>query len=64
MKCSFQDCKKTSKTPTSEGWASLVAWGPGIPDGMYCPEHAAAIEACHDEIFIEQKSIKPKEMPQ
>lgn len=44
-RCTFEGCWKTSERPFADGWADLGAWGPGVPDGMYCPQHAAALEA-------------------
>jgi hypothetical protein len=45
----------------TEGWAQLVAWGPGIPDGIYCPEHARAIEAIEADIGEDQaKASRPR----
>ena len=49
-RCSFKGCHKTAKIPRLEGWAYLANWGPGIPDGFYCGEHAAAIDAVESEI--------------
>jgi hypothetical protein len=48
-RCSFGDhnelqCRATTEQPTVDGWPYLESWGPGIPDGYYCPAHADAIE--------------------
>jgi hypothetical protein len=42
--CAFEGCRKTTEQPFADGWVDLAGWGPGVPDGRYCPEHAAAIE--------------------
>lgn len=46
-RCTFEGCHRISERPSSSGWAFLTAWGPGIEDGFYCPQHAAALEALH-----------------
>jgi hypothetical protein len=33
-----------TEQPSTEGWAYLSKYGPGIKDGSYCPAHANAIE--------------------
>jgi hypothetical protein len=59
VRCTFAGCPKTSVTPFADRWADLAGWGPGVPDGLYCREHAAAIEACHDDIIAEQERLAP-----
>jgi hypothetical protein len=54
----FEGCPKTSERPFSEGWAELVAWGPGIPDGLYCKEYTAAIEAIEADIGAEYDRLR------
>jgi hypothetical protein len=49
VRCAFEGCWKTSERPFTDGWADLAGWGPGVPDGLYCPEHAAALEAVLEE---------------
>jgi hypothetical protein len=44
MKCSFDGCYARTERPYADGWSSLTNYGPGIRDGFYCREHAAAIE--------------------
>jgi hypothetical protein len=41
-RCAFPGCGKTSERPGAEGWTGLFE--SGASDGLYCPEHAAAIE--------------------
>ena len=55
VRCAFEGCWKTSERPGADGWAALVGWGPGLHDGLYCPEHAAAIEAIEPEIRDKQE---------
>jgi hypothetical protein len=43
--CAWRDCPATTKAPAADGWTHLSDWGLGIRDGIYCPAHAAAIEA-------------------
>jgi len=43
--CTFEGCPKISQSPGKDGWTFISKWGPGITDGAYCPEHAAALEA-------------------
>ena len=48
--CKFEGCRKTVEYPQTfmfppEGWSYLYKYGPGIPDGLHCKEHADAIEA-------------------
>jgi hypothetical protein len=45
VRCAFKGCPKTSERPFADGWADLAGWGPGVPDGLYCREHTAALEA-------------------
>jgi hypothetical protein len=59
-RCAFEGCPKTSERPFADGWADLGGWGPGVPDGMYCPEHAAALEAIHWDILDEQERAGPR----
>jgi hypothetical protein len=49
-RCTFEGCRKTVEYPQNfalppKGWSYLVDWGPGIQDGLYCKEHADALEA-------------------
>jgi hypothetical protein len=62
VKCSFENCAKTTRRPSLDGWHSLVGWGPGIPDGWYCPQHAAAIDAVEADIaeIHERRSRRPQ----
>jgi hypothetical protein len=48
IRCSFEGCWRTTWQPYTDGWAGLASWGPGIPDGFYCKQHAAAIDAADD----------------
>jgi hypothetical protein len=50
-RCPFIDhnglqCRATSEQPFTDGWAAMggSGWPPGLPDGLYCPAHAEAIE--------------------
>jgi hypothetical protein len=56
-RCEFEGCNKTSEHPRLQGWSYLTDWGPGVPDGYYCPEHKEAIEAIHHEI-AERKRLE------
>ena len=47
-RCAFEGCPKTSEQPFADGWADLAGWGSGVPDGLYCREHADALEAVHE----------------
>jgi hypothetical protein len=51
--CTFQGCRNTSEQPITDGWAILADWGPGIPDGYYCPAHANAIEKVDEDGGLE-----------
>jgi hypothetical protein len=42
--CAFEDCTATTERPAADGWTYLTDW-PGVKDGLYCPAHAAALEA-------------------
>jgi hypothetical protein len=42
--CAFEGCGKTSERPGADGWTELFE--SGASDGLYCPEHAAALEQC------------------
>ena len=55
-KCSWYDCRKTSAQPYTDGWSNLSTWGPHIPDGFYCKEHADAIEAIDAEGGLEDSA--------
>jgi hypothetical protein len=57
FRCAFEGCPKTSEQPGADGWAGLARWGPGVPDGRYCPEHAAALEAIESEVRYEQERV-------
>ena len=43
--CTFAGCPNTTEKPKQDLWRWLSNWHPGIPDGYYCPDHAAKIEA-------------------
>ena len=48
--CTFKGCPKKTVEFVGlppEGWTYLAGWGPGVPDGMYCQEHADALEELH-----------------
>jgi hypothetical protein len=45
IQCAFSGCRQTTWQPYTDGWASLMGWGAGIPDGWYCKPHADAIDA-------------------
>lgn len=49
VKCAWAGCLATADRPAPAGWVWLAEWGPGIPDGFYCPDHAAAIEAVREQ---------------
>lgn len=53
-RCTFESCWKTTERPGADGWTRLSDYGPGVPDGLYCPEHADAIEAILPDITVEQ----------
>lgn len=57
-RCTFDGCRNTTESPVSDRWRWLQDWGPGIPDGYYCPDHAHAIEAIVDDIAKEQAKAK------
>ena len=44
IRCAFDGCHKKTEQPSTDGWAYLCKYGPGIKDGSYCPAHADAIE--------------------
>jgi hypothetical protein len=48
-KCTWEGCPATTERPALDGWTYLSDYGPGIKDGIYCPAHAAAIEAVRSE---------------
>ena len=60
MRCAFEGCHRTSDQPDDD-FAYLAGWGPGVPDGYYCREHADALEviACED-IAENARTAKPK----
>ena len=46
LHCRWKRCGRTTNRPiTGNGWVYCAHWGPGFPDGWYCPMHAAALEA-------------------
>jgi hypothetical protein len=45
IRCTWDGCWRSSKQPYADGWAHLMLWGPGVPDGFYCKPHADAIDA-------------------
>jgi hypothetical protein len=54
-RCSFVDpsgvqCPAFTEQPEKDKWSYLLAWGPGVPDGHYCPKHAKAIEEAESEL--------------
>lgn len=48
-RCTWQGCAATTERPALDGWTYLADRGHGIRDGIYCPAHAAAIEAVESE---------------
>jgi hypothetical protein len=47
-RCPMEPCGKSVEWPRvfgmpPKGWAWLDDWGPGVPTGMYCEEHAEAL---------------------
>lgn len=49
-RCTFEGCHRSVELPEvyrlpPPGWVHLSAWGPGVPDGLYCQPHADALEA-------------------
>jgi hypothetical protein len=61
VRCAFEGCYRTSDQPFSDGWSYLSGWGPGVPDGDYCPGHVAAIEAIKPDIRAEnERATTPK----
>jgi hypothetical protein len=42
--CVWKSCRVTTERPGKEGWSWLADWPPPISDGLYCPDHARAIE--------------------
>jgi hypothetical protein len=48
-KCRFEGCTATTERPGIDKWAWLSGYPVGVPDGFYCPRHAAAIE----ELLVE-----------
>ena len=43
--CTFAGCWRTSEQPSLDGWTGFDDLAPGVPDGWYCREHVAALEA-------------------
>jgi len=60
-RCRFEGCGKTTENWLGDGWSSISDWGPGVPDGLYCREHAAALEAALPEIMEEQAKQSTEE---
>jgi hypothetical protein len=50
--CSFDGCSAKSNQPTLDGWTQITGWR-GVKSGVYCPNHAAALEAVCTEGGIE-----------
>jgi hypothetical protein len=45
--CSFEGCGRTTERPALEAWRSYdqIPKELHVPEGLYCPEHAAHVEA-------------------
>ena len=61
--CSFEGCPKSVERPAISGWTWLVAWGPGVRDGVYCETHARALEALHLSGELRQAQRPPTRRP-
>jgi hypothetical protein len=49
-RCAYPGCTAATETPGVEGWTWFQDLGrSGLPDGFYCPAHAAAINTVIDE---------------
>jgi hypothetical protein len=44
-RCTFEGCHRTTSDRHAPGWSWLEFRAPGIKDGLYCPQHVAALEA-------------------
>ena len=44
-RCTFEGCHRTTSDRHAPGWSFLTDFAPGIKDGLYCPQHVAALEA-------------------
>jgi hypothetical protein len=45
--CTFEGCHRTASDRHAPGWSWLEFSAPGIKEGLYCPQHVAALEALH-----------------
>jgi hypothetical protein len=47
-RCTFEGCHRTMERPHTPGWSFFFAgFAPGIKEGLYCPQHVAAIGALY-----------------
>jgi hypothetical protein len=53
--CTFEGCLKTTENPTG-GWRLFSGWGPDH-DGLYCREHADALEAALLDGGTDEESV-------
>jgi hypothetical protein len=44
--CTKPDCPATTERPGRDGWSYICDWE-DVPDGYYCPLHAAQLEWRH-----------------
>jgi hypothetical protein len=53
-KCTYPSCPAETERPGADGWTWFEDLrAPGLPDGLYCPAHSAAIEAVINEGGLE-----------
>jgi hypothetical protein len=59
-RCTYPGCATETERPAIDGWTwfqNLKA--PSLPDGLYCPAHAAAIEALINEGGLDDPDNDP-----
>jgi hypothetical protein len=47
--CTYPGCSSATERPAADGWTWFEDLALGLPDGLYCPAHSAAIEAVISE---------------
>jgi hypothetical protein len=52
-RCTYPGCAAATERPSTDGWTWFQALPSGLPDGLYCPAHSAAIEAIISEGGLE-----------